>query len=176
MSTTTRRLFLHAFALGTGCITARRAFAARNDSHAAGYDAARVDDWMSRLDPSTLAQAFQLPPQALAGIPDGETYINQGAVLAFDGAEALSIQELPHTRTAGRTCFGVQMRKLLALTLVCLSVALIPTEGQALCALIKNPACGGNPYCRPRLVRHCWTYPTRLPHGPTVPRPYGHHR
>jgi oxalate decarboxylase len=58
-----------------------------------------ISDWMSRLDASTLAQMFGVPADALAKIPAGETYINQGAVLAHDGQEARSAKELDHART-----------------------------------------------------------------------------
>jgi len=58
-----------------------------------------ISDWMSRLDPSTLAQTFGVPVNALAQIPGGETYINQGAVLAYDGHEARATRELDHART-----------------------------------------------------------------------------
>jgi oxalate decarboxylase len=58
-----------------------------------------ISDWMSRLDPSTLAQAFGVPADVLAKIPGGETYINQGAVLAHDGQEARSVRELDRART-----------------------------------------------------------------------------
>jgi oxalate decarboxylase len=58
-----------------------------------------ISDWMSRLEPATLAQAFGVPVTALARIPEGETYINQGMVLAHDGPEARSARELGRART-----------------------------------------------------------------------------
>jgi oxalate decarboxylase len=58
-----------------------------------------LSDWMSRLDPSTLAQTFGVPADALAKIPGGETYINQGTVLAHDGQEARSARDLDRART-----------------------------------------------------------------------------
>jgi oxalate decarboxylase len=58
-----------------------------------------ISDWMSRLEASTLAQTFGVSADALAKIPDGETYINQGAVLAVYGREAQTVRELDHART-----------------------------------------------------------------------------
>jgi oxalate decarboxylase len=58
-----------------------------------------LSDWMSRLDPSALAQTFGVSATALAQIPAAETYINQGVVLAHDGPEARATRELDHART-----------------------------------------------------------------------------
>jgi oxalate decarboxylase len=58
-----------------------------------------LSDWMSRLDASTLAQTFGVPADALAKIPDGETYINQGEVLAVDGQQAHAVRELGQERS-----------------------------------------------------------------------------
>src|SRR5262249_36891982 len=63
------------------------------------YGTFGISDWMSRLDPSTHAQAFGVPASALAQIPGGETYINQGVVLARDSQEARAVRELDRTRT-----------------------------------------------------------------------------
>jgi oxalate decarboxylase len=58
-----------------------------------------ISDWMSRLDPAALALTFGVAASALAQIPGGETYINQGAVLAHDGPEARATRELDRART-----------------------------------------------------------------------------
>ncbi len=47
-----------------------------------------ISDLMSRIESSTLARSLGLPETAIAGLPPGETYIAQGAVLAEDGPEA----------------------------------------------------------------------------------------
>ena len=58
-----------------------------------------LSDWMSRLDPSTLAQTFGVDASAFTKIPGGETYINQGAVLTHDGQQARSARELDRKRS-----------------------------------------------------------------------------
>lgn len=58
-----------------------------------------VSDWMSRLDPATLAQATGLPPGALDGMPAGETYIMQGDIIPLDSPQARAERPLPPGRT-----------------------------------------------------------------------------
>ena len=70
-----------------------------NDGLYAEHGTFGISDWMSRMDPAELAQALGVTPAALAGLPQGETYIMQGAVLPLDGPEARA--ERPWT--AGRS-------------------------------------------------------------------------
>ncbi len=58
-----------------------------------------MSDWMSRLDARTLTQAFGIPADAVDSFPKGETYIMQGDVIALDGPQARSVQELDQART-----------------------------------------------------------------------------
>ena len=41
-----------------------------------------LSDWISRFDAATLARNFGLPTASLPAFPQGETYINQGEVIA----------------------------------------------------------------------------------------------
>lgn len=54
-----------------------------------------VSDWLSRIDAATLARNFAVPEESVAGFPKGETYINQGPILALDSPEARALSELP---------------------------------------------------------------------------------
>ncbi len=58
-----------------------------------------ISDWMSRIEPATLAQAVGLPPGALDRAPAGETYIMQGEVIPLDSPQARAEQPLPPGRT-----------------------------------------------------------------------------
>ena len=58
-----------------------------------------ISDWLSRLDPGLLAQTFGVPASALAGLPEGETYIPQGPVIPLAGPEAGTATR---SRTPGR--------------------------------------------------------------------------
>ena len=53
-----------------------------------------LSDWLSRFDPTTLARNFAVPAESFASFPQGETYINQGAVIAIDSPTARSANEL----------------------------------------------------------------------------------
>jgi len=54
-----------------------------------------ISDWVSRFDAATLARNFGVPASAVAAFPQGETYINQGAVIPLDSAAARTVHELP---------------------------------------------------------------------------------
>ncbi len=58
-----------------------------------------LSDWASRLDPSMMAQVFGMPKESIAGIPPGEVYIRQGAVMPLDGAQARATHVLSPART-----------------------------------------------------------------------------
>ena len=58
-----------------------------------------ISDWMSRLDPRSLEQAFGVSSGSFAKIPAGETYIMQGDVIAFDSPKARAEQVLDPART-----------------------------------------------------------------------------
>jgi oxalate decarboxylase len=58
-----------------------------------------ISDWMSRLEPTILANTFDASANTFANIPEAETYINQGVMLALDGPEARSVRELDQART-----------------------------------------------------------------------------
>jgi len=58
-----------------------------------------ISDWMSRYDSHALAQAFGMPVDAFAQIPQAETYIMQGEILALDGPQARSVRELDRSRS-----------------------------------------------------------------------------
>lgn len=58
-----------------------------------------LSDWASRLDPSMMAQVFGMPKESIAGIPPGEVYIRQGAVMPLDGAQARAVNVLSSART-----------------------------------------------------------------------------
>jgi oxalate decarboxylase len=58
-----------------------------------------ITDWISRLDPAMLARNFGLSQAAFEHLPQGETYIMQGDVLAVDGPEARATRLLDHARS-----------------------------------------------------------------------------
>ena len=54
-----------------------------------------LSDWVSRFDTATLARNFAVPAASIAPFPQGETYINQGDVIALDSPAARQTAELP---------------------------------------------------------------------------------
>jgi oxalate decarboxylase len=54
-----------------------------------------MSDWLSHVDPATLARNFGVPASSVTGFPQGETYINQGAVIPLDSPAATTLHELP---------------------------------------------------------------------------------
>lgn len=58
-----------------------------------------LSDWASRLDPAMMAQVFGMPKESIAGIPPGEVYIRQGAVMRHDGMQARATKVLSRART-----------------------------------------------------------------------------
>jgi oxalate decarboxylase len=54
-----------------------------------------LSDWLSRFDAATLARNFAVPAASFAAFPQGETYINQGDVIALDSPAARTVNELP---------------------------------------------------------------------------------
>jgi oxalate decarboxylase len=70
-----------------------------NDGLYAEHGTFGLSDWMSRMEPAELAQALGVAPGALAGLPIGETYIMQGAVLALDGPQAQAERPWPAERS-----------------------------------------------------------------------------
>jgi oxalate decarboxylase len=58
-----------------------------------------ISDWVSRIDPATLALNFGVPPASVAAFPQGETYINQGEVIPLDSETARTVHELPAARS-----------------------------------------------------------------------------
>jgi oxalate decarboxylase len=58
-----------------------------------------ISDWVSRVDAATLALNFGVPTASVAAFPQGETYINQGEVIALDSEAARAVHELPPARS-----------------------------------------------------------------------------
>jgi oxalate decarboxylase len=58
-----------------------------------------ISDWVSRIDPATLALNFGVPPTSVTDFPQGETYINQGEVIPLDSEAARTVYELPAARS-----------------------------------------------------------------------------
>jgi oxalate decarboxylase len=58
-----------------------------------------ISDWMSRLTPEVLSQAYGVAQASLAKIPTAETYIMQGEVVAGDSRQARAVKELDRART-----------------------------------------------------------------------------
>jgi len=58
-----------------------------------------LSDWLSRYDAATLSRNFGVQAASFAGFPQGETYINQGAVIPLDSAAARGVHELPPARS-----------------------------------------------------------------------------
>lgn len=70
-----------------------------NDGLYAEHGTFGISDWMSRFETADLAHALGVAPEALAGIPGGESYIMQGRILALDGPEARAEQPWPALRS-----------------------------------------------------------------------------
>lgn len=58
-----------------------------------------LSDWLSRFDGATLARNFGMPATSFAGFPQGETYINQGAVIPLDSPAVRAVKELPPAKS-----------------------------------------------------------------------------
>jgi oxalate decarboxylase len=58
-----------------------------------------LSDWISRLDPGTLAQVLGLQKEVVTKIPTAEVYIKQGEVIGRHSAEAHAVQVLGRRRT-----------------------------------------------------------------------------
>jgi oxalate decarboxylase len=54
-----------------------------------------ISDWLSRFDAATLARNFGVAQASVAAFPQGETYINQGAVIPLDSLAARAVHEQP---------------------------------------------------------------------------------
>ena len=89
----------HAHAIQTLGDAPLHAILVFNDGLYAEHGTFGLSDWVSRIDATELAQALGVPPAALAGLPKGETYIMQGAILPLDGPEARAEQPWPDGRS-----------------------------------------------------------------------------
>ncbi|MCK2057112.1 cupin domain-containing protein [Methylobacterium sp. 37f] len=58
-----------------------------------------LTDWMSRIDPTLLRGALNVPEATLAALPGGETYIIQGPVVPRDSVAARAERLLPPARS-----------------------------------------------------------------------------
>jgi oxalate decarboxylase len=58
-----------------------------------------ISGWVSREDAGTLALNFGVPTASVAAFPQGESYINQGEVIALDSEAARAVNELPPARS-----------------------------------------------------------------------------
>ena len=75
------------------------AILAFNDGLYAEHGTFGISDWMSRFESADLAHALGVAPEALAGIPRGESYIMQGRILRLDGPEARAERPWPVARS-----------------------------------------------------------------------------
>ena len=89
----------HAHAIQTLGEEPLNAILAFNDGLYAEHGTFGLSDWMSRLDPGELAQALNVSPLAVTGLPAGETYIMQGDILSLAGAEAQAERPWPSARS-----------------------------------------------------------------------------
>ncbi len=89
----------HAHAIQTLGDVPLNAILAFNDGLYAEHGTFGLSDWMSRLEPTELAQALGVPMQVLDGLPTGETYIMQGEVLPLGGPAAQAERPWPAGRS-----------------------------------------------------------------------------
>ena len=89
----------HAHAIQTIGSKPCHAVLAFNDGLYSEHGTFGISDWMSRIDPSLLAQAFGLSREELAGLPPGETYIMQGEVIPANSQQAAAEHARPPDRS-----------------------------------------------------------------------------
>ncbi len=89
----------HAHAIQTLGNEPMHAILAFNDGLYAEHGTFGISDWMSRFEAADLAHALGVAPEALAGIPVGESYIMQGRILRLDGPEAMAERPWPVARS-----------------------------------------------------------------------------
>ena len=89
----------HAHAIQTLGEEPLHAILAFNDGLYGEHGTFGLSDWMSRLPPGELAQALNVPPFSVTGLPQGETYIMQGETLSLAGAEAQAERPWPAARS-----------------------------------------------------------------------------
>ena len=78
----------HSHAIQTLGAEPCHAILAFNDGLYGEHGTFGLSDWASRLDAAMMAQVFGMPKESIAGIPPGEVYIRQGAVMRLDGVQA----------------------------------------------------------------------------------------
>ncbi|TXM94608.1 cupin domain-containing protein [Methylobacterium sp. WL116] len=89
----------HSHAIQTLGAEPCHAILAFNDGLYGEHGTFGLSDWASRLDPAMMAQVFGMPEDSIAGIPSGEVYIRQGALMPLDGPQSRATKVLSRSRT-----------------------------------------------------------------------------